>query len=570
MRIVKFLATALLVFLVLPCLADDKDKSNLAPQNNAAATSFDEVVDRVTAREQQFLTDLRKYTPLTETYIQNMKPDADLGAVPDTDKYFLGRLDMSNGHARNRSYLKEAGFLRKMMDTLTSVYSIHYVPLGFMSMIVVDGQGFDRNHYDFKFVRRDFVGDVRCLVIDVSPKKGSGNGRFEGRIWADDQDYNIVRFNGSYGPPPRFGGHYLHFDSWRLNVQPGVWLPAYVYSEESDMPYGLGITRHLRFKAQTRLWAYDDASINRGSEFSAILVDSKVQDHSESAQDSTPVQAQREWERMAEDNVLERLQRAGLIAPEGDVDKVLTQVLTNLEVTNKLDIQPEVRARVLLTAPLESLSIGHTVVLSRGLIDVLPDEASLAAVLAHELAHIVLGHRIDTKYSFSDRMLFKDEKVFERLRLLASQRDETSADTKAIELLQNSPYKDKLANAGLFLKALQDRQRELPNLLRAHLGNSMEMGGRLRLSTLMQGTPQLEKRNLDQIAALPLGGRVHLDVWNDRISFAKATKVPLNSAREKMSFEVTPFYPFVSRFSTAEDAAAKPKVSVSTANGSTN
>jgi hypothetical protein len=571
MRIAKFLAATLLLALALPCVADEKDKANPDTQDKPAqATSFDQVVDRVTSREQQFLVDLKKYSPLTETYIQNMKPDADLGFIPEADKYFLGRLDMSNGRARNRSYLKEAGLLRKMADTLTSAYQVHYIPLGFMSMIVVDGQSFDRNHYDFKFVRRDFLGDVRCLVIDVSPKPHSGNGRFLGRIWVDDQDYNIIRFNGTYGPPPRFGGHYLHFDSWRLNVQPGIWLPAYVYSEESDMPYGFGIARKLRFKAQTRLWAYDEASINRGSEFSTILVDSpKVQDHSEAAQDATPVQAQREWERMAEDNIVERLQRAGLIAPEGDVDKVLTQVLTNLEVTNKLDIQPEVRARVLLTAPLESFSIGHMVVLSRGLIDVLPDEASLAAVLAHELAHIVLGHHIDTKYAFSDRMIFKDEKVFERLRLLASQRDESSADTKAIELLANSPYKDKLANAGLFLKALQERQKELPNLLHAHLGNSMEMGGRLRMSSLMQGAPQLEKRNVDQIAALPLGGRVHLDIWNDRISFAKSTKVPLNSVREKMSFEVTPVYPYVTRVST-EDASTKPKVAVNSANGSTN
>lgn len=566
MRIVKLLTAALLLCLVLPCVADDKNTT--APptpdQNAAPAAGFDQVVDRITSREQQFLVELRKYTPLVETYIQNMKADAELGAVPDSDKYFLGRLDMSNGRTRNRSYLKEAGFLRKMMDTLTSVYQIHYVPLGFMAMIVVDGQSFDRAHYDFKFVRRDFLGEVRCLVIDVSPKPHSGDGRFLGRIWVDDQDYNIIRFNGNYVPTPRFG-HYLHFDSWRLNVQPGIWVPAYVYSEESDMPYGIGITRKLRLKGQTRLWAYDDASINRGSEFSTILVDSpKVQDHSEAAQDASPLQAQREWERMAEDNVVERLQKAGLLAPEGEVDKVLTQVLTNLEVTNKLDIQPDVRARVLLTVPLESFSVGHTVVISRGLIDVLPDEASLAAVLAHELAHIVLGHRIDTKYAFSDRMFFKDEKAFERLRLVSNQRDEVSADTKAIDLLDNSPYKDKLANAGLFLKALNERQKDLPNLLRAHLGNGMEMGGRLRMNALMQGAPQLEKRSVDQIAALPLGGRIRVDSWNDRIQFAKSAKVPLNSAREKMSFEVTPVYPYITRFGAE---AAKPKVAANISNG---
>jgi hypothetical protein len=333
------------------------------------------------------------------------------------------------------------------------------------------------------------------------------------------------------------------------------------------MAYGFGITHKVRFKAQTRLWGFDQSTATHASEFSTITVDSgKVQDHSEAVQDASPVQAQREWERMAEDNVLERLEKSGVLAPEGDVDKVLAQVLTNLLVTNKLDIQPEVRARVLLTAPLESFSVGHTVVLSKGLIDVLPDEASLATVLAHELAHIVIGHQVDTKFAFSDRMMFQDEKVYERLRMAKNQRDETTADTRAIELLNNSPYRDKLANAGLFLKALNERQKYMPNLLQAHLGDSLAMAGQLRMNGLMQDAPQLEKRNLDQIAALPLGGRIHVDPWSDKIQFAKSTKVPLNSAREKMFFEVTPVYPYVARFGTD----VKPTTTAAAAPGGSN
>ena len=112
-----------------------------------------------------------------------------------------------------------------------------------------------------------------------------------------------------------------------------------------------------------------------------------------SANEIVPVESTHKWQREAEDDVLDRLQRAGLLAPEGDVSKVLETVINNLEITNKLNIQPEVRARVLLTTPLESFTIGHTIVVSRGLLDVLPDEASLAMVLAHELGHIALGHR---------------------------------------------------------------------------------------------------------------------------------------------------------------------------------
>ena len=72
--------------------------------------------------------------------------------------------------------------------------------MGFSWMVYADRNDFDREHYDFRYVRREFLGDVRCLVFDVTPKKGSGNGRFLGRIWVEDQDYNIVRLNGTYAP----------------------------------------------------------------------------------------------------------------------------------------------------------------------------------------------------------------------------------------------------------------------------------------------------------------------------------------------------------------------------------
>ncbi len=566
MRSAKLLFPALVLCLALPLVAEDNNsKTAAAPPSTPAMqpATFDQVVDRVVEREKANLQELRKYSPVVETYIQNMRPDRDLGYVPEHDTYFLGRMDMSRGSRRDRSFLPERSLMRAFADKLTQFYSLKYLPLGFMQMIVMDDHSFDRAHYDFKFVRREFLGDVRCLVIDVSPKKHAGRGRFIGRIWVEDENFNIVRFNGSYaaGSAPTMSS-YLHFDSWRLNMRPGVWLPAYVYSEESDLPNHLGFSQ-VRYKSQTRLWGYDQVHIGRHDEYSAITVDSpRVKDESEAAQDASPVQAQRAWERMAENNVLDRLETAGLLAPEGDVDKVLDTVVNNLEITNNLNIQPEVRARVLLTAPLESFTVGHTIVLSRGLIDVLPDEATLAAVIAHELAHITLGHELDTRYAFSDRMIFPDEQTFARLRMQRNERDEAEADAKAVALLQTSPYKDKLGNAGLFLAALKAHEKELPNLLRAHLGDSLAMKrGGLRMGALMNDAPKLEVRSVDQIAALPLGARLRVDPWSDKIEMTKTNRVPLLSAREKMPFEVTPVFPYITRFATDD----KPKVAAATA-----
>jgi len=487
---------------------------------------------------------MRHLHPLVETYIQNLKGDQELGMVPVSDRYFLGRIDLSDG-TDDRSFMGQPGFRNRVFSKLTSLYAMKFLPLGFAQMVIVDDD-FQRKYYDFTFIRREFLGEVRCLVIDVQPKARAGGGRFMGRIWVEDQDYNIVRFNGTYSAASR-NSYYLHFDSWRLNLRPGLWLPAYIYSEESDMHYRM--TRSLRFKAQTRLWGYDLQHLGRNEEFTQILVDAPqtVRDQSDSAQDPVPIESQRMWERQAADNAVERLQNIGLIAPQGEVDKILQTVVTNLVVTNNLEIVPEVRTRVLLTSPLESFTIGHTIVVSRGLLDVLPDEASLAMVMAHELGHIVLGHRLDTKLAFNDRMFFPDQDTFTRLDFSHSAGEEDAADKKALELLTTSPYKDKLANAGLFLKALQERAPDLKNLIRPHMGNSLANGKSLRMSSLLSSAPALDVRRTDQIAALPLGGRVKLDPWSNHIELVKTKPVAILSPREKMPFEVTPFFPYLIR-----------------------
>jgi hypothetical protein len=551
-----------ILFFSLPALSQDVASPSSpgsimaaapAAQNSAALSppppaSFGEVMDRVVQREHMFLAQMRHMRPMVETYLQDLKTGKDDSTIPVKDKYFLGRLDMSDG-PEDTSFVGQPGFGHRMLNRLTGMYAMHFLPLGFAQMVVLDTD-FQKRYYNFTFVRREFLGEVRCLVIDVEPRADAGIGRFLGRIWVEDQDYNVVRFNGTYSPHPK-NGYFLHFDSWRLNMRPGSWFPAYIYSEESDMKGNLGQT--LNFRAQTRLWGYDLKGLNKNSEFTQILVDSPqlVKDQSDVAADATPVVAERMWERQAEDNAIERLQKIGLIAPSGDVDKILQTVVNNLLVTNNIDMQGDIRCRVLLTSPLESFTIGHTIVVSRGLLDVLPDEASLAMVLAHELSHIVLGHKFDTRLAFNDRMFFPDEDSFQRLDFKRRSSDEEAADTKALELLNNSPYKDKLGTAGLFLKQLQERAPDLPNLIRPHLGNSLANGKITRMSTLLASAPQLEPQRADQIAALPLGGRIKLDPWTDQVEMAKAKPVALVSAKEKMPFEITPFFPYLTRIPLA-------------------
>jgi hypothetical protein len=527
-------------------------------------TTMDQVVDRTIEREHALMKMLNTRTPLVETYLQNLTLDPAAGPVPKEDHYFLGRMDLGESVDRRDYLSKDMSFQTRMMGGFTKMFKFEYKPMGFSWMIFADREDFDRAHYNFKYVHREFLGDVRCIVFDITPKKDAGKGRFLGRIWVEDQDYNIVRLNGTYAPRPK-NAYFFHMDSWRLNLIPGYWVPSYIYSEEGDFSYGS--KDKMAFKAQTRIWGYDLKKNGQTDELTNISVDASVKDDSAAAQDASPLQAQRQWQQQAEDNVVARLQDAGLLAPDGDVDKILMTVVSNLEITNNIELPRPVRTRVMLTSPLETFSVGNTIIISRGLIDTLPDEASLAMVLSHELAHIVLGHNLGSKFAFDDRMLFSDESTYNNFGFRHVPEEETAADKKALDLLKNSPYAQKLDVAGLYLKELGQRGPQLSALLTAHLGNNFtdDKGNVTRLSPLMTSAPALDNNKLDQIAALPLGGRIKLNPWDDKVEMIKTAPVAITSARDKMPFEVTPFFPRLSRFNSATTNGTAPTTAAANA-----
>jgi len=277
-----------------------------------------------------------------------------------------------------------------------------------------------------------------ALVIESVSKHFMKSG---GRSWfgrgKQKSGRRIVRFNGTY-TGGKISSHfwsranvplYFHFDSWRVSIGPGQWVPAFVYVEESGD--GVKDPRVARFKAQTRLWGFNAGSNNRMNELTSILIDaeSPVRDAS-GGKDTSPLESQRSWEHQAEQNIADRLEKGGMLAPKGEVDKMLNTVVNNLIVTGNLSVDAE--CRVLLSTPLETFSIGHTIAISRGLLDVLPDEASLAMVLAKELAHIALGHRTATEFAFHNRMMLSDVEILQRFRFQRSEADVAAAGRKNV------------------------------------------------------------------------------------------------------------------------------------------
>jgi hypothetical protein len=524
------------------------------------------LVQKAIGQEKVLIKAIQERTPLVETYIQDTRPDVKLYQVPVRDHYTLSRVDFGKGFF-DKTYEPKGssdthGWFKGSMAAITALTDalglnkhFTYNPTGFMQMMFLDPTGFDQQHYQFSYVRREFLGSVRTWVFDVHPKV-SGRGRFYGRIWVEDQDGNVVRFNGTYTEPDRDSHRYFHFDSWRMNVQPSVWLPVAIYVEETtrtgDKQEGL--------KAQTHFWGYSLKLPTRDSESVNMKVE-HAEDKSDDSQDVSPLKASREWVLQAENNVIDRLEQAGLVAPltpNGFETTVLDQIVTNLVVPNNIQLALPVHCRIMLTDTIETTTVGNTIIVSKGLIDTMPrNEATLASVIALELAHIALGHHIDTRYAFNDRLMFPDEASFRRINMNHPDHDIQEAAVKAQQYLDVSMYKDQLPTAGLYWTQLADRGQVLKAINTPKLGDSLlKSDGSPWMTALAKEAPRLNWDDLSQIPALPLGSWLKTDPWDDRVRQLNAKLyAPLN-AREKMPLEVTPVYYRLQRYDEAQATGA--------------
>jgi hypothetical protein len=323
--------------------AESKDKGESSQPSDNQPTALDRVMDKIIEKEHDQVLLFVQYRPVIETYIQDTRPDTEMGIVPFRDFYLLGQADLSTGVV-DRSMLRGKPGLQGLWESTVGSANGGYQPQGFLEMIYVDRKHFDKQHYKFQYQRRAFLGEVRCLVFDLAPLPVRGNGGFMGRIWVEDQNYTIVRFNGLYLATSWHNQKFAHFDSWRMNVHPGLWLPSCIFTQETGKdPH---VDRNLHFKAQTRFWGYDLKTVGHEAEFSDLTIESPTPIQDDSAQqehDRLPVQAERAWQREAEDNAIDTMQRTGLVAPPGPVDKVLDTVLNNLIVTNNINLDPEPR-----------------------------------------------------------------------------------------------------------------------------------------------------------------------------------------------------------------------------------
>ncbi len=102
--------------------------------------------------------------------------------------------------------------------------------------------------YDVTYVGREALDELGTYVFDVKPKKIEKNQRyFQGRIWVDDRDLNIVKTDGKAVPDIIKHGNeniFPRFETFRENIEGHYWFPTYTRSDD-ELHFSTGAV-HMR------------------------------------------------------------------------------------------------------------------------------------------------------------------------------------------------------------------------------------------------------------------------------------------------------------------------------------
>jgi len=453
---------------------EDRDHEDNASRAELDGLTYKEIARRIFEREQQTLTLLSHSQLITEGYMQSLGHSQRMGMDKDLnpgqeyvidDKYFLARVDLRHLDDPVEKPLFARRALSRYIRTNTSVKE-EIFPMGELSMFFVDLTSFDADTYKLTYEGKEKLGETHCISFSVAPTNARDSGRFVGQIWVESSSMSIVRIRGVFSGPSGFSfrqlfseERYFHFDSWRTQVGEGFWLPTIAYFDDRHT-FAADGNLECHYRGYTLLWQHQERANVIGG-----LADN-VTAPAFAAAGTGPKPP-------LESDVLVRLEKDGLLATPGPVEQSLNAIIQRITTTSKVNPK-DITCRVLLTTPAESFSVGNVVILSRGLLDIVPNESVLAVLIARQVAHVVLGQSNGPSRAFHDGIFeLQGRSDFPGLGIQRTPDQETAADQEAVVLLNGSPYRDAIETTKMFLSQLKAASHRFPNLLRARFGTEI-------------------------------------------------------------------------------------------------
>lgn len=255
--LLTFALLLLVVCLALPALADDRGEGPLDP-SQPTGISVDAIIQQFAAKEKQFKIAREQYT-----YTQDVKVQTEDGDTVDGEYHQVADvLFDEKGHRIEQVVFAPQSSLERVTMTQSDFDDIrHRLPF----VLTSD----DIGKYQILYVGKQKEDELGTYVFDIAPKEIEKNERyFQGRIWVDDHDFQIVKTYGETVPQVHNPKHpekenlSPKFTTWRQQVDGQYWFPTYTRAEDTlhfsgdddvKIRYIVKYTNYKRYGAKSKI-----------------------------------------------------------------------------------------------------------------------------------------------------------------------------------------------------------------------------------------------------------------------------------------------------------------------------
>ena len=219
-----------------------------ATQKPSPQFSTDEVIKRFTAKESELLEIWKEYSYQQESKIQRLGQ----AKTVTGEFYQLSEFVFNDAGQRQQKILKAPISDLEQSSVLTYEDKNALTNLQPFALTTKD-----LPLYNVSYVGKEKVDDLNTFVFDVTPKVMSNERElkklkdqkvegkfFQGRIWVDDEDLQVVKSAGKV--VPEFKQRFPKFETYRENIDGRYWFPTYTYGDDKLFFDGGGEPLHIR------------------------------------------------------------------------------------------------------------------------------------------------------------------------------------------------------------------------------------------------------------------------------------------------------------------------------------
>src|SRR5206468_3323852 len=224
MKLIRGIFPSFAAILILACGAYSQEGQLSTAQPNGITSQ--QIIQKFAAKEKEFKEARVRYTFRQDVKVQTRDGDTVTGEYREV---FDVTFDNQGRHLENVVFAPQNTLTEIMMSPEDLQDIRHLLPFVLTSEEIPE--------YDILYVGQQQEDELHCYVFDVAPKKIEGKKRyFQGRIWVDDKDLQVVKTSGKTVPDIRKKNNenlFPKFSTWREQVDGQYWFPAYTMADDT-------------------------------------------------------------------------------------------------------------------------------------------------------------------------------------------------------------------------------------------------------------------------------------------------------------------------------------------------